>query len=204
MDESTQLNELSREIEVLLFAYGEAMTPEKISKVLSEVNNRKVIVDDVAGARRVLDARLSREESGLSLMQSSEGVQLGTKPFGKEIIQHLTKAELNENLTPAAVETLSIIAYIGPVPRSTIDYIRGVNSSFILRTLLIRGLIDREPDPLRAQSYCYSASLQFLKHIGLSKTGELPEYEAFKEAVKAMQAQSAKTEATEQKTHEQI
>ena len=57
------------------------------------------------------------------------------------------KEELTEDLTPASLETLSIVAYLGPISRVRIEYLRGVNSSVILRSLMIRGLIERFADP---------------------------------------------------------
>jgi len=60
-----------------------------------------------------------------------------------------------------------------------IDNIRGVNSSYILRNLLIRGLIERDIDTRRANAFIYKISFDFLKKMGLSKIDELPEYEKY-------------------------
>src|SRR3972149_1519044 len=87
--------------------------------------------------------------------------------------------ELKEELTPAGLETLSIIAYFGPVSKIKIDYFRGVNSAFILRNLLMRGLIDRS-DKSKEEGYAYSLNFDALKHLGISKIEELPEYEKYK------------------------
>jgi len=79
------------------------------------------------------------------------------------------------------LETLSVIAYNGPIARSTVDYLRGVNSGYIMRNLLVRGLINRRPDPERPYIFLYDVSFDFLKHLGLSKKEELPEYDKYKD-----------------------
>ena len=77
------------------------------------------------------------------------------------------------------METLSIVTYAGPMTRAELEYIRGVNSSFTMRNLLIRGLIERYPDPKRTNVFIYKPSFDLLKHIGISKVEDLPEYEKF-------------------------
>ncbi|MBI2099909.1 MAG: SMC-Scp complex subunit ScpB, partial [Candidatus Vogelbacteria bacterium] len=71
---------------------------------------------------------------------------------------------------------LTIVLYKGPLTRAEIDYIRGVNSSFILRHLSIRGLVERIPNPKDARSFLYRPTFDLFQHLGLSKIEELPEY----------------------------
>ena len=59
------------------------------------------------------------------------------------LIKEMIKEDIEEELTPAALETLSIIAYRGPMSRAEIEDLRGVNSIYILRQLLLKGLIER-------------------------------------------------------------
>jgi len=95
-------------------------------------------------------------------------------------MEEFIKDEFREDLTPASLETLSLISYLGPVSRAQIDYYRGVNSSFILRSLLMRGLVERYNDPQRANVYLYQASFDLLKYLGISRVEDLPEYEKFR------------------------
>ena len=83
-------------------------------------------------------------------------------------------------LTPASLETLAIIAYLGPCNRALIEYVRGVNSTFILRSLMIRGLVERKPDPKRMNTFLYQVSFDFLRHMGLTRQGDLPDYEKYR------------------------
>jgi segregation and condensation protein B len=74
-----------------------------------------------------------------------------------------------KDLGKAGLETLSIILYQGPISRAEIDYIRGVNSNFILRNLLIRGLIERVENPHDQRSFLYKPTLELISYLGLSK-----------------------------------
>ena len=73
--------------------------------------------------------------------------------------------------------------YRGPVARADIDYIRGVNCTFILRNLQIRGLVKRTQNPDNARSYLYEATPELLKHLGVASIEELPKYTEMKEEI---------------------
>lgn len=164
----------SAELEALLFTYGEPIEIKKIAKLL------KLRENAAADLVNELTASLAGEARGLVLLKDGEKIQLATKPEFQKINETLIKEEFREELTPAALETLSVIAYLGPTPRSMVDYVRGVNSSFILRSLLVRGLIDREVNESRKNVYEYRVSLEFLKHLGLNAKEELPEFEKYR------------------------
>ncbi len=176
------MNNLTAQLEALLFIYGEQVEVKKIAKILKQE------VAEVEQALTALKEKLVSGDRGLSLIFSDSKVQLTTKPEFSRLFEDLIKDELTEALTPAALETLSIIAYGGPLSRSIIDYIRGVNSTFILRALLIRGLIERHSDPKRPNAYIYSPSFELLRHLGLSTTKDLPEYNKFREIVTKLMA----------------
>jgi segregation and condensation protein B len=79
-------------------------------------------------------------------------------------------------LSKAALEALTIIAYRHPILRSEIDYIRGVNSSFTIRNLIARGLVERIPVSV-GRGYRYQPTIEFMKFLGISSVHELPEYD---------------------------
>ena len=118
------------------------------------------------------------------IVRDAEFVSLGTHQNASEIIENLQKEELSRELGRAGLETLAIILYRGPISRREIDHIRGVNSSFILRSLLVRGLAERvDPStaPGAGRSYSYKATLKLLEYLGITRLEDLPEYEnAFK------------------------
>lgn len=162
------------ELEALLFYYGEEVSISKISKVLGIPEGKSR--DILKTLKESLDSDSSR---GLTILEKEGRYQLATKPEAAEMVRKIASEELKESLTPAALEALAIIAYLGPVPRSVVDYIRGVNSSFILRSLLVKGLAERRVGEKRS-AYLYDISFDFLKHIGVDKKENLPEYEKFR------------------------
>lgn len=176
----TKSTNLLAELEALLFIYGEPMDFKKIAKTL------KITEEEARGATGLLAEELRGDQRGLFLVRDKEKIQLTTKPDFSGLLETVIKEELNENLTPAALETLSIVAYAGPLTRAELEYIRGVNSTFTVRNLLIRGLIERAPDPKRGNVFLYGPSLEFLKHLGVAQAGELPEYEKFKSLIEKM------------------
>lgn len=163
-------------LEALLFQYGEQIQIKKISSLLGlKEDECKNLID-------AFSESLSKEERrGLMLLVNGNFIQLVTKPIFQFINEKITQEEFRSELTPAGLETLSIIAYLGPIPRSTIDYVRGVNSSFTLRNLLVRGLIEREQSAERKNMYEYYVSSNFLKHIGVASVNNLPEYQKYKD-----------------------
>lgn len=177
MEESAKNFKLISELEALLFIYGEPIEIKKLAKILGL--KEPEIKDGLVS----LEEELKKEGRGLMLIQDKDKVQLATKPEFAKLLEDITKQEFTEALTPAALETLSIVIYAGPITRADLEYIRGVNSSFTLRALLMRGLVEREVDPKRANAYIYSVSFDLLRHLGLSKNSDLPEYQKYKSLV---------------------
>jgi segregation and condensation protein B len=168
-------------LEALLFIHGEPISRKKIQSVLE--------VDEEECMRLIeaLKKTLESESRGLQLLTDKEKVQLATKPDFNKILEAFVKEELTEELTPASLETLSIIAYLGPISRAKIEYLRGVNSSMILRSLSIRGLVERMPDPEHASSFLYKPTFDVVKHLGVQKQEDLPEFAKFRELLKVFE-----------------
>jgi segregation and condensation protein B len=78
-------------------------------------------------------------------------------------------------LTQPSIETLTIIAYRGPISKAEIEKIRGVNCSLILRNLMIRGLVDFDIDKNNGQEL-YNVTVDFLQYLGLNTVEDLPDY----------------------------
>lgn len=165
------------ELEAMLFAYGEPVPLKKIALIL------KMNEAELREALAAMKEELAREARGLFLTMSDDAVQLVTKPRFETVLNALLKEEFQETLTPAALETLSIICYAGPIARSEIDYIRGVNSSFTVRSLLVRGLVERSPHPQRPHLYLYRPTLKMVHHLGMQSVRDLPEYDRLQSLV---------------------
>lgn len=169
-------------LEALLFIHGEPITHKKIAAVLG------VTAEDVAALVDELRRRLADPARGLEIISDREKVQLATKPEWNPILEGFMKEELTEDLSPASLETLSIVAYLGPISRPRIEYLRGVNSSVILRSLMIRGLVERSPDPEHASSFLYRLTFDALKHLGIRQKEDLPDFEKFQELLRVFDA----------------
>ena len=115
---------------------------------------------------------------GLRIVRIKDTIQLVSNPDNAEFVAELVKSEIQENLSQASLEVLSIVAYRGPITRAEIEAIRGVNCSFTLRALLIRGLLDRTENIRDNRRYLYNISFDFLKKLGLESVEKLPDWEA--------------------------
>jgi len=106
---------------------------------------------------------------------------VSAKEYAKTI-EKLFKTEHREDLTRAALEVLAIIAYQGPVARTEIETIRGVNSAYILRNLQLRGLVKKQETPKSPIPY-YELSFETLRKLGLEKQEDLPSWQAIRQEI---------------------
>ena len=173
---------LDAQIEAILFFSGEPISLERISQIVNRENK------EIESALLELSKKL--EGRGLVLVRKDEEVTLGTHPEHSEIIEKLTKEELARDIGKAGLEALSIILYRAPISRREIDYIRGVNSNFILRNLLVRGLIEKVSSPKDQRSFLYKPTFELLQFMGISKINELPEYAEVRKTIEKMELES--------------
>src|SRR3989344_1978227 len=171
---------LNQQIEALLFHKNEPVKLTWLAKTLN--TNNEVINMEIAHLRDSL------AERGIVLIELNDAVALGTHPGASELIEVITRTELGTELGKAGLETLSVILYKGPISRSAIDYIRGVNSQFTLRHLMVRGLIERMTDPHHGRSTLYQPTIALLKHMGIRTIGDLPEYTDIKERLSKIES----------------
>ncbi len=165
--------DISAKIEALLFFKGE---PVKIGFL---ANTLKITEDETLSGIQMLEDKLSLR--GIVLMRNDKEVMLSTTPAMGPTIEALLKEEISKDLGKAGLETLAIVLYRGPVARSEINYIRGVNSNYILRSLLVRGLIEKVEGSVR--STIYQPTFELLSYMGVSKIEDLPEYVSSNKAV---------------------
>jgi segregation and condensation protein B len=161
---------LSGKIESLLFVASKPMTLRKIAALVGAEEA------DVRTAVESLRQHYNTEDRGIQLAQHASSVQFVTSPLGAKVVADFLKDERSGELTRPSLETLTIIAYRGPLPKSEIDLIRGVNCALILRNLMIRGLITAREDRERMATL-YELSFDFLRHLGVRQVGELPDYD---------------------------
>jgi len=160
-------------IESLLFAAGEPLTVKRISKITNAKEEK------VKETLEKLKEGFQNQNRGIRLINNNEEWLMVTAPESTSFIQKLKKEVIEGDLSPASQETLAIIAYRGPITRAGINEIRGVDSSYILHQLLLRGLIERSIQTEKYKAYLYNVSFGLLQHLGISNVRELSQYEEF-------------------------
>ena len=159
-------------IEALLF-YKAAPQSKKLLLKLFDISS-----EDLQTGISTLRERI--QNGGLRLIETETDIQLVTAPELSEFMSTIAKEELATDIGKAGAETLAIILYREPISRAEIDRIRGVNSSFILRNLLTRGLISREAI---GNSYQFRITSQLLQQLGISSKHDLPQFSEFMNAL---------------------
>ncbi len=177
----------SAHIEAILFYKAAPVGVSELARILG------VSEDEIANGLNELEANLATR--GVRLLRKGDEVLLGTAPDASAQIEALIKDELAKDLGKAGLETLSIVLYRGPISRADIDYIRGVNSTFVLRNLLIRGLVERVAHPTDQRAYLYQATFELLGYLGVTRIEELPEYTEVNSEINALYDRRAAEEA---------
>ena len=113
---------------------------------------------------------------GLALIETKEELELRTAPEASGLVKKLRESELSRDLGKASLETLAVIAYQESATRGEVDWVRGVNSSTSLRTLLVRGLIEGREDPADKRRVQYALTTEALAHLGVPSAEALPRY----------------------------
>ena len=179
-------DQLTQKLEAVLFYLAEPVDVSFLAKTL-EVKKEEVI-------RAIVELEASLEGRGIRLVHHNEQITLVTAPEYTETIEKIIKEERERDLGRAGIETLSIVAYKGPVSKKEIEYIRGVNSQFALRNLLLRGLVEKKGSEKDERVILYSVTADALRHLGLSRISDLPEYE---ESRKQMEVEEEEEEEKE-------
>lgn len=167
-------------IEGLLFVKGsDGLSLEELIK-LTEGN-----IEDIKKAIKELYTDYQSEERGIQLELLGNRYKLTTKEKHKDYYKKLVFEEESSNLSQSALETLAIIAYNEPITRLEIDEIRGVNSTYVLRKLMIKNLIQEVGRAeLAGHPRLYGVTNDFLDYFGLSSVKDLPELEPVEEVEK--------------------
>ncbi len=166
-----ELENVKSIIESILFLSGEPLKLLKISKITgaSKAETENAILS--------LQNDYAADKRGLIILKKEDEFQMATNPKNASFIDQLVKSEMQEALSRAALEVISIVAYRGPITRSEIEAIRGVNSSYTVRSLMLRGLMERIENPNDSRGYLYKISFDFLKKLGIDSVERLPEFE---------------------------
>ena len=160
-------------IEGLLFVSGEdGLTLEEIMTITEKSK------EEIKNTIQELYKDYENKDRGIKLEYLGNHFKLTTKKEHKEYYKKLFEEEENSNLSESCLEVLAIIAYNAPITRSGVDEIRGVNSSYAIRKLLIKNLIEEVGrSELPGRPKLYNVTSNFLDYFGLGTIDELPKLE---------------------------
>ena len=165
-----EIDKIKQIIEAQLFAYGKEILPEEIAKII-EVN-----IEDVISIIESMATEYKEQNRGIEIIKVNNAYQLSTKKELYDYIYPLFDNRNKPNLSNAALEVLSIIAYNSKISKAEIEAIRGVNSDGIVSKLVDYGLIEeagRLDAPGRPTMYVTTSD--FLRTFGYKSLEDMPE-----------------------------
>ena len=175
---------LDKKIEAILFFKGEEISLNFLVKILEEKKK------DIKESILILRERL--EGTSLNLIESNEKYLLSVRPQASSLIEKMKEKEEFSELSPSALETLSIILYKKEINRAELDQIRGVNSSYILRNLLIRGLVEKKSEN---GGINYIPTLHLLAFLGIESVEKMPAFEEVRKKLSEMESEGEEDNA---------
>lgn len=157
-------------VEGLLFLAGdEGISFKKLVDTLEidENNLNKILCE--------LENKYKKEISGITIEMLGTKIKLTTKKEHNVYYEKFFSFDEDSTLSPSALEVLAIIAYNDPITRGEVDEIRGVSSSYIIRKLLGKNLVESKgKSELPGRPNLYGVTDRFLDYFGLGSTDELP------------------------------
>ncbi|MGA7160667.1 MAG: SMC-Scp complex subunit ScpB [Bacteroidota bacterium] len=176
---ATELKEI---VEALLFASDEPVTLETLRIVFDDMNREKPDAEkidptgeEIREAINSLNAEYIELHRAYRIQQLAGGYVFATEKKFATWVGKLFKEKARRKLSQTAVETLAIIAYKQPITKSEVEFIRGVNADYIMKTLLEKNLaaiVGRAHSPGRP--LLYGTTPDFLRHFGLNEISDLP------------------------------
>jgi segregation and condensation protein B len=163
------MDKLKSQILSILFVASKPVSIKELTETLEidETDIKQAIDEFVA----------DNHSAGIIVLAHGDKLQLASNPDNSIQVKKFLSLELREKLTDAALETLAIILYKQPVSKAEIENIRGVNSQYTLRQLLIRGLIEKALSTSDKRVQNYKTTLEFMQHLGIKDMKELPDFE---------------------------
>jgi len=164
-------------IEAIIFSSDEPIPEAEIIKAITAIDGDETEIsqEDVQNAVDQLNAFYTQNNSAVNIVKIANGYLYATRSEYAKYVGYLSSEKSKRRLSPAALETLSIIAYKQPITKPELESIRGVNSDYILTALLEKQLITIAG---RAETVgrplLYKTTDEFLKYFGLKNLGDLP------------------------------
>lgn len=164
-------------IEALIFASEDSISASELIRAIKGIDGEDIQISssDIENCVEELNSKYENKSLSIKIIKISNGFLFATKPEYAKYVGYLSSEKSKRRLSQAALETLSIIAYKQPITKPEIESIRGVNSDYMLNTLLEKDLIAISG---RAETIgrplLYVTTNEFLKYFGLNNISDLP------------------------------
>jgi len=168
-------------LEAILFYKGQPVKKKELREIMD------LTPEALEVATNKLRQRL--QTGAVTLIETDIELTLATKPDFDALITRLQATESQRGIGTAGAETLAIVLYRGPVSKAAIEQIRGVNSTYVLRSLLLRGLIKKTTNSKSAE---YQITTNTLAYLGLTRKTELPDYKITRQQLAAFMGSNPK------------
>lgn len=176
IEKTTELHELECALEAVLFAAGDSVSEGKLCAVLQADKAT------LRNAAQNLGDYYDFNRRGIKLLRLDDRYQLASRADYAQMVRNTLETRKPQNLTPAALEVLAIIAYKQPVTKTYIEQVRGVDSAYTLSSLVDKGLVaDCGRLDVPGRPILYQTTETFLRAFGLSSVSQLPALESFGE-----------------------
>ena len=176
---------LKSQILSILFVASKPVSIKELQDVLE--------IDESEIKKTITELVAANQTSGIILLAHNNKLQLASNPDNSSAVKKFLSLELREKLTDAALETLAIILYKQPVSKVEIENIRGVNSQYSIRHLLIRGLIEKIQSPSDKRMQLYKTTLEFMQYLGIKDMKDLPDFDELTKSIELPPAPSTTT-----------
>lgn len=160
-------------LEAVLLVVDEPVSAVTLAQVV------EIPTETVLATLREMAGAYEAEGRGFDLREVAGGWRFYTRPECSAVVERFVRDGQQARLTQAALETLAVVAYKQPVSRSRVSAIRGVNVDSVMRTLLVRGLVEESGAESETGAILYTTTDYFLERLGLRDIGELPDISPF-------------------------
>src|SRR4051812_24279330 len=184
-----QIKDLISHVEALVFASDKPLTPIDITELINNAfgfMDDKITMEQVQTAMEGIVEKYNSDFYPFEMKESGGGWQFLTKKEYHKTVAQLNQEKYLKRLSPAALETLAIIAYKQPITKSDIESIRGVNCDYSIQKLLEKELIviSGRNEELPGKPLIYNTSRSFMDYFGINSPHDLPKLkEIFNDAM---------------------
>jgi segregation and condensation protein B len=179
---------LRASLEAILLVADEPVPVVVLAQVLERPRS------EVAAELRDLGAAYAAEGRGFDLREVAGGWRFYTREDCAPLVERFVSDGQEVRLTQAALETLAVVAYRQPVSRVRVSAVRGVNCDSVMRTLVLRGLVEEAGADKETGAILYRTTAYFLERLGLASLEDLPDLAPFlPEDIEDIEDENART-----------